>query len=127
MPKEAGLTANQRRFVGAMLTHKTAVEAATVAGLGERTARRYMANPAVREALAEAQDGLLREATQRAVASLSLALATLQDIAIDEATPPGVRVAACKVLLEHGRNLHQEVTLLERVERIEEALKERKT
>ena len=45
--------------------------------------------PAVRRALAEVQERLLREATQEAVGAMTLALNVLQDIASDTGAPGG--------------------------------------
>ena len=126
MTEAATLTPSQRQFVIAMLTHRTAADAAAVAGIAERTAYRYLADPKVRTALAEAQDRLLREATQQAIGAMTLALSTLQDLVADEGTPPGVRVTAARTILEHARSLHEEHNLAERLARLEALLQERR-
>ena len=61
------MTRGQRRALAALLAHSTIAEAATAAGLGERTVYRYLADAAFRDALQQEQDRLL-SATRRRLA-----------------------------------------------------------
>lgn len=119
---EEELTGRKRRFVVAMVAAATVTEAAQVAGIGERTARRYLADPAVVRALHAALDGALGDASRRAVAAMSEAVATLEAIHRDAAQPAGVRVSAARAILDAGPRLREALDLAERLAALEEKL-----
>jgi len=119
MADNGELTPKQKRFVAAMMTSRTIYDAAAAAGIGNRTADRYMATPAVYAALSEAHAGVLRETTRRLGAGMSAALDTLEAVHTDPHNPPGVRVSAarawCDATLKYGElaDLAQRVADLE--------------
>ncbi len=77
------LTPRQQRFVEALLESAGVAEAARRAGIGERTARRYLKQPGVQAAILEAQqarvEALSRELQQIAGESLAVLRQALQD------------------------------------------------
>ena len=76
------IAAKQSRAIRALLVCKSIPEAARQTGFGERTLHRWMKAPAFRQALADAENGLL-DATQRRLVGLNLSL-----IHISEPTRP---------------------------------------
>jgi len=115
-------TARQRRFLTALLAAPTASAAAQTVGISERTARRYLADPAFRRALQERQDALLSEATRAALRWMLAALDVLASVAADEGAPAASRVAACRALLDCAIKLIETNTLSERIAELEERL-----
>jgi len=95
------------------------VDAARLAGVSLRTARRWWASPMVRAKVREAQSEMMaraaRVAASEAIASLE-ALAAIRD---DAEAPVGARVAACRAVLEHARGLHEDTVVAERLDEIE--------
>jgi phage terminase small subunit len=118
------LTAKQRKFVSAMMTARTVGEAAKVAGISERTARRYLRNEAVRAALSQALDDALGSVTRQVVQKMTRALGTLEQVHADKLQPASARVSAARAILEAGPKLREAVDLAERVTRLEERLSE---
>lgn len=121
---ETDLTPRQRRFVAAVVATTTVREAARIAGVCERTALRYMRQQAVQAAIRTAQTDILRQGARRAVQAVGQAVASLEAILTDEATPPGVRVSAARAILEHAPKLYETVDLAERVAALEAQIAE---
>ncbi|GAB4402083.1 MAG: hypothetical protein Kow00123_12080 [Anaerolineales bacterium] len=116
------LTPRQARFVGALMTTRTVAEAARVAGVGERTARRWLRLPAVQRALSEAQGEALKQATRRAVAAIGLAVDILQVIMADPGASAGARVSAARCILDAAARLTETAELADRVSRLEQRI-----
>jgi len=123
MPKPA-ISPRQQRFITAMLTARTIADAARQAGIGERTAHRYLDHPGVRAALDLAFDRSLSHATRQSAAGMAQALDLLHTILADAAAPLTARIAAARVLLLAGPRLHETVALTQRVATIENEMKE---
>ncbi len=114
-----GAGPKQGVYLAALAGGASHLEAARVAGVSLRTARRWWASPMVRAQVREAQSEMMaraaRVAASEAIASLE-ALAAIRD---DDAAPVGARVAACRAVLEHARGLHDDVVVAERLDEIE--------
>lgn len=108
--------------MAALMTSRTVGEAATVAGVSERTARRWCRLPAVRRALSEAQDETLKRATAYAVAAVSEAIAVLEKIMTDADVSAAARVSAARCILDAAARLTETAHLVERVAALEERL-----
>jgi hypothetical protein len=115
------LNRRQRRFVAAVLAAPTIEAAAKAARISERTAYRYLKDPAVRHALELALDDALGQVTRRAVDEMTPALHTLARIHRDRETPPAQRVSAARAILDAGPKLREAFDLAERVTALEEA------
>ena len=113
------LTARQRRFIAAMMTARTVAEAARMAGIAERTARRYLADPDVKAVLSAALDDALAQVTRRTVEAMAGALDTLEAVQADAEAAPSARVAAARVVMVAGPKLREAVDLAERVANLE--------
>ena len=119
-----GLTVRQRKFVAALLAAPTVREAAKVAGICETTSHRYLADPRVRAALAERQDGVLGQVSRRLASEMGTALDVLVAVMGNDLMPPAPRVSAARAVLECGLKLAELVALAERVADIERRLDE---
>ncbi|MGB9798528.1 MAG: hypothetical protein ACPLUL_00325 [Thermanaerothrix sp.] len=117
------LSARQKRFLQALLTSKSAREAAQKAGIGEKTAYRWLRQPAFREALQEAESGLLEEAMRRLLSMQSGALDALSDLVSDRRLP-GARLAAAKAILDTALRFRNAVELEARLAELEEQVKQ---
>ena len=120
--KKTDLSARQRKFVTAMLTSPTIGGAAEAAGVTERTAYRYLNDPAVKTALSSALDDALSQAAARATAAMGAALETLTRIHRDGAAPAGARVSAARAILDAGPRLREAMDLAARIERLEQQM-----
>lgn len=109
----------ERRFVAALMTAPTIEAAAEAAGIGERTAYRYLQDPAVKQALGQALDATMNQATRRAVDAMTEALDTLAEIHADLEAPKGARVSAARAILDAGPRLREALDLAERVSELE--------
>ena len=113
------LPPRQTQLAVAILGGATELQAAQAIGVTTRTARRYLRNPLVRQAIADAQDAAFAQVTRRAVAAMGAALATLASIMADPDAPTSSRVAAARVILETAVKLTETYNLAERVSALE--------
>ena len=122
MAENVRLTPKEQAFAAAWLVHHSTVEAAAALGLSDRQGRRYMARPAVRAAISQAQDELVRRLAQKALAACERALGILEDIAGAPETPAAAQVMACRTLLSTALDLYEQTNLASRVAALEEVI-----
>jgi len=95
------ISSKQERLIAALLTSGTIQQAATVAGVSETTAWRWLHHDA---AFIAAYRAARREAVQQAIARLQQvsthAVFILASVMADKATPASVRVAAASKILD---------------------------
>lgn len=116
------LSARKRRFVRAMLGAPTVEKAAQAAGIGERTAWRYLSTPAVKVELRRQQDAILAATTASLVGLSGQAVQTLQDVLEDPEASYSVKVRAALGWLAHTRQAIELEALTHRVEVLEERI-----
>jgi len=121
-PDTDGLTEKQRRALAALLAAPTAKEAAKLAGVGERTLKRWRTLPAFQWAYREAQSELLESAVCQSRQHLTSALSALADITADANAPPAARVSAARASVELALKLGEQNDVLERLSELEAAL-----
>jgi len=114
-----GMSTRQRRFIQAVMTSPSIKQAAAAAKVGERTAYRYLDDPAVRAALAKLQDDSMAQAARETVAAMSEALQVLRAIQNDKAAPHAARVSAARAIRDSGPRLNEQALLSERVAELE--------
>ena len=117
----AALRPRQRRFLEAYLSGLSLVEAARVSGVSESTARRWLRDPAVRQAVRQAQREIVGEAVQRLAHLSAQAVATLADILTHEPNS-AVRLRAVETVLANLVRLLEVFDLHERIEALEQAV-----
>lgn len=121
-PDTDGLTERQRRALAALLAAPTAKQAAEMAGIGERTLKRFKTFPAFQRAYRAAQRELLENAVCQSRQHLTGALSALADIATDETAPPAARVSAARSCIEFALKLGEQSDIMERLAELEQAI-----
>jgi hypothetical protein len=121
-PEMSRLTARQNRAITALLTCSTILEAAVQVGVSDRTITRWLSIPAFRDELRKREDEALVGITRRLVGLADEAVKTIQDVLKGGLTPPGIRLRAAESVLANLLKLRDQITLEERISRLEEAL-----
>lgn len=116
---EPVLAAHKARVLAALLGAPTITAAAKAAGVGERTLRRWLAEPAFRDAYAAARREAMQQASARLQDSAFAAVETLRQLAADENVPASARVAAARAILEQAARAAETEDLGARVARLE--------
>ena len=80
MAANGAFSTNQRKALEALLSEPTVRGAAEAAGIGERTMRRYLADPAFKAELRQRQDEVITATTAALVGLSGKAVQTLCDI-----------------------------------------------
>jgi hypothetical protein len=120
---ENDLSARQKRFLQALLNSKSAREAARKVKVGEKTAYRWLRQPAFREALAEAEADLLEAATRRLLALQASALDAVGAVLADEHLPPTYRLSAARLVLDSALRFYDVTSLERRLKALEEEVR----
>jgi len=123
MASDGTLTQKKRRLVAALLTSPSVRAAAQAADVSERTAWRWLSDDAVKAELRKRQDAILTELAAGLVADASEARGVLRSVMLDKASPRGVRVRAATVLLDAALRFAELVSMTDRLERLEAAVK----
>jgi hypothetical protein len=116
-----GLSAKRARAVEALLQEPTMARAAAAAGVGERSLRRWLREPAFRDALLRARRESFGQAIGLTQKYAPVAVAALVRILNDSTSPHSSRVSAAGMLLKFGREGLELDDLAERVDRLEQA------
>ena len=116
-----GVTPRQERAVAALLQEPTVTRAAAAAGVGERTIRRWLAEPAFRAAVLAARREAFGHAIGLTQRYAPVAVATLVRVMQDDTVHASAKVTAAAVLLRFGREGIELDDLAERVEALERA------
>jgi len=114
------LTRVQHRAVAALLTSRTVEQAATTAGVGERTVRRWLADPAFTEAYRLEARTAARGAMSDLLAGQREAVATLRRALVEGS--PAQQVRAARALLEVGVRVREDDSD-ERLSAVEEVIR----
>lgn len=111
----------EEQAIAALLSEPTIARAAQSVGIGERTLRRWLADPTFRERFAAVRRELVELSLARIESGVPKAVDALLDIVqgFDDATP-AARVAAARVLIEKATEARDSEGLVERVRRLEE-------
>jgi hypothetical protein len=107
-----------------LLTEPTIKKAAEKADIGETTLWRWMQKDDFKEKYNQAKREAVGHATTRLRQSMTIAIDALVDMAQNQKTPAVARASACRTLIEFGFKAHEMEDLQERVEALEESLKE---
>lgn len=119
--QDDGLSPKQAKAVEALLAEPTAQRAAAVAGVNERTLRRWLPQAEFRAALLRARREAFGQASGLTQRYAAVAVATLVKVMNDAAAPPSSKVTAAAVLLKFGREGIELEDLAERVEALKRA------
>lgn len=100
MTTDDRLSRIQARAIPALLSSRTIAEAATAAGVGEKTLRRWLASEPFASVYRQAARESAREAVSTLLAAQREAVQTLRECL--QAESPATRVRAARALLELG-------------------------
>lgn len=104
----------------------TRADAASAAGIGERTVYRRLNDPDVARAIADARATIACDVLTRAAAHALAAVDTLAAIMRDDDEPAAARIAAARTLLQTAGTYGQAAETAARLEALESALSARK-
>lgn len=113
------LTTRQQAAISALLTAPTITAAAETIGAGEKTIRRWLAEPAFRSALADAEGALIDGAVRRLLALQADALDALGDVLATGT--PAQRLRAASIVLDSMMRLRELRTIEYRLAALEAA------
>jgi hypothetical protein len=113
-----GTSGHDGALIAALLGGASVEDAARLAGLSRRTAFRRLDDPTFRQALAEAKRARLARVVEVIAAGSLLAVNTLIELLGPE-TPPSVRHASAKSILELDERRRQQVEVEDRLAAIE--------
>ncbi len=122
MADNGTLSRNQRRLVAALTRTASVRAAAETASVGERTAWRYLADPAVRSEVAKRTDAAMSQATAGLAEDMIAARVVLREIITNTEHPVTPRVSAARAILEAGLRMLELANQSDRMARIEERL-----
>jgi hypothetical protein len=103
----------------ALASGQTVRDAAQLAGIGERTATRRVADPDFRRRVAELRGEMVARAMGRLADASVTAVETLRSLLAAEGESP--RLGAAKAILELGTKLRENVELEQRLVTLEKA------
>ena len=119
------LTPKQDKFISALLAGNSIVVAAKVAGIGEKAAHAWLKLPHVQSAYKDAKHTLFDESLSSLMSGIDTAITGIKGIAKDEETPANVRLRAYQIWLEQAISLHKMSELEQKVEMLEQLLKDK--
>lgn len=120
------MNTRQRLFVSALFEYPTIAQAATAAGISERTARNYLHNTEVLEAIRETEAAALA-ATQRRLVKLSQDAVGVLDNALNDVTAgQNTRLRAADLILQRLLQIREAVGIEERLAELETLLNDRR-
>ena len=117
------LTHKQEKFLLALITTPTTLQASEKAGITESTAYRYMKLPAFKEAQRKLMRELMATVTGRLQYEATASVNVLAELRDNPDTPPYSRVEASKILLEMAYKTYELDDVLQRIEQLEEKSK----
>ena len=119
MTDNDSLSVRQKRAVVALLQSTSIKEAASVAGIGEKTMYRYLNDDAFRAELHAQQDAALAAAAAALAGMMGDALAVLRDTLQDDDASDSVKVRAAQIIVDERRMIEL-VALARDVRELEE-------
>jgi hypothetical protein len=119
---EKVISVKQEKTIAALLSERTARDAAKKAGVSEKTIYEWLKNDAAfREALRSAERGVLEDVTRRLTTGQRLALDTLEDL-IKKARHESTKLTACVSWLNMFVKYRDMADIDERLTKLEEAI-----
>jgi phage terminase small subunit len=122
---EQQLTPKQAAFIAALLSLPTIIAAAKAAGVTDKTARVWMRQPYMQDALRAARKQAFDAVIDSLQDSAGEAKETLRAIMSDTDAPPAVRVRAAQILLELSLQSHKMSDIQEQLAEVKAIVKAR--
>ena len=118
------LTQKQQRALVALLTNSTKEAAAKAAGIESKTLRRYLSDPEFQAEYRKAFAAMVEDATRQAQQAIAPALSCLREIVEDKEETAQTRIQAARSTLEYALRLTEQLDIVERIQALEDAVKE---
>jgi hypothetical protein len=119
------LTIKQQALLALMLTGKSVEQAAREGNVAERTAYRWVKEPAFKEALIAGQKQVFETALRALLLKVQKAINTLDRCMDDGLTnPTSVQVRAAQITLEQALTVHKNAELEERIAELEKLVRQ---
>lgn len=122
--KPAKLPARQVRAISALLSHRTQVEAAEAAGIGERTLATWLTQPEFQAALRAAEGTAIDAAVREMLSLQGDAIDVLAGLMNDVEIKGSVRLRAAQITLDNLLRLRELRNVESRLARLEELMEE---
>lgn len=113
------MTHKQTKALAALLTQPTKEKAASAAGIGLTTLKRYLADPEFQAEYQKAVSEMIEDAAAQAKQSLSPALSCLREIVEDGDETATARIQAARSILEYGLRLTEIADILKQLQELE--------
>jgi hypothetical protein len=114
------LRARRERFLAALMASHSLVDAARTVGIAGTTARRWLAQPDVRERYHARRRETVESAMRHIQAITSEDVATVHQL-LDQEMPPAIRLRAALGILKQAVKTMERTDILERLEKLEAA------
>jgi hypothetical protein len=124
MANSGALSAKQSKAIAALLSSKTVLGAAELAGVSARTLTRWLADDGFKAALTEAESEAIDAATRRLIGLQGAAIDTLQETLSDRKALPGIRLRAAQSILDYGLKLRELRNIESRLAALEATINE---
>lgn len=118
------MTTKKTRALAALLKARTRQEAAEIAGVDERTIRRYFDDEEFCAAYKRAMSDLLSDATRAAQSSIPPAVELLREIVEDAGRDDRLRIQAADRILTHATRLIEQFNIETRLSELERTMME---
>lgn len=125
MAESGQVRAKQEAFITVFLSTKSIMEAAKKAGVSDRTARRWLQEPAMQEALRTARTDIYQQSLQDLKKATQFAVALLVACLQENEASMSVRVRAAETILRHAIEIHSLQELEARIAELEALIKVR--
>ena len=125
-PSTHNLTPAQENAILALLAQTSVAKAAEACGVPERTLYNWLDDPHFERAYRKARKLAFRQAISLTQRYAPMAVQTLAKISTDQSAPHAARVSASTALLKFSRESIELDDVVERVEALEQDMKERK-
>lgn len=125
VPEEHELTRKQEELIPYLLSLPTIQAAACAAGVGDKTARRWLKLPHFQKAHKAAKQALFDESLSLLMDGADDAIKGIKAIAKDDEVQPQVRLRAYQIWLEQAIGLHKMSELEQKVAELEQFLQDR--
>lgn len=113
------ITQKQKAALQALMQFTSRKEAASAAGIAERTLREYLRDPAFIAELNRLYDDWMDECTRELQQAVKLAIQTLKGSLTDEEASVPAKIAAAKAILETAPKYLEVNNILPRIEALE--------
>ena len=123
MAENGTLSPRQVRTIAALMANRNIRQAATAAKVGERTLHKWMATPAFRTALTQAEDSAIDEATRRLLNLQNDALDAVANLLEDNEASPTLKLRAAQIVFDTLLRLRNLRDIEARLSALEEHIK----